>query len=130
MEHIEHIERLKFRAWDNYNQRMLKVKSIHFNDEGIAIVINPLEFISSKYVELMQYTGLKDKNGAEIYEGDIANISIDDGLIYVNEALATIEFDRGCFECKELDGVTYCLSEVQEIQVIGNVFENPELLDN
>lgn len=141
---------IKFRAFDTEEKKMLNNVNPIFSETGeLDFLILEHGFygydmcemeVKSLYssmlhddlfipVKLMQYTGLKDKNDVEIYEGDIAKISIDDGLIYLNETLATIEFDRGCFECKELEGLTYCLSEVQEIQVIGNVCENSELLN-
>lgn len=69
-----------------------------------------------------QYTGLKDKNGMEIYEGD----KIFDEH---REYWGYVEFDEGCFHAV-LENVCYKLFEVQdEIQVIGNIYEDEELVD-
>ena len=65
---------IKFRAWDRVLKTMCDVQTIRFNDMTISFISNgcsqPNRILDS--VELMQYTGLKDKNGKnEIYEGDI-----------------------------------------------------------
>ena len=74
-----------------------------------------------------QYTGLKDKNGVEIYEGDIV---ID---CFYNEKITQITFDIGCFWLdsnhlgQDLERELYD-SSPETIEIIGNIFENPELL--
>ena len=64
------------------------------------------------YEDLMQFTGLKDKNGKEIYEGDIVRQDYDN-------ALCEVKFISGCFSPFKHDG---------QFVVIGNIYENPELL--
>ena len=77
------------------------------------------------YGTIQQYTGLKDKNGKEIYEGDVIKYN------FYGEEYITLNviFSAGCFE---VDGAWYsnCLSELvsSEIEIIGNIYENTELL--
>lgn len=110
---------IKFRAWIKDKKKMVYGKdatsSAHFTD-------------SFKYrkneVELMQYTGLKDKNGKEIYEGDV---------IKAESRLWQADFKDGCFVGVDFKNVAW--DELVNIgygetEVIGNIYENPELLNN
>ena len=73
---------------------------------------------------LMQYTGLKDKNGKEIYEGDVVKSDW-----YNDEQRITgarVIFTSGCFTCI---GLKHKLYLYPELEVIGNIYENPELIN-
>jgi len=97
---------IKFRAWDG--DYMYYQPSLHIID-GVLI--------KERY-ELMQYTGLHDGQGIEIYEGDI--------LSYDEECRYEVEWDHHRWNFKGCLGDN--LEEPEEYEVIGNIYENPELL--
>ena len=99
---------IKFRAWDK-KDGMFNVITISFDDD---LVEHPNGMMYEN-CKLMQYTGLKDKNNKEIYEGDIVK--------WYN-GIEEVFFGDGKFQA----GV-YLLDE-KEFEVIGNIYENPELL--
>ena len=112
---------IKFRAWDVVYKKMI------FSD--VMIEINgKLKFTSNVWTnnhndysfKLMQFTGLHDKNGKEIYEGDIF---IQDRYVMVMQ----YKQDEARFQLDNNDHVTS--SYFQELEVIGNIYENPELLE-
>lgn len=127
---------LKFRAWDKANKEMLKIDVIDFFLEEIRVLENDGSCFSMKFadVEIMQSTGLKDKNGKEIIEGDIvvgkfyfAGVGyFDTGEREVIVRNKPVLWEDGKFLCSGFD-----LSEMNEcIKVIGNIYENKELLEN
>ena len=105
---------IKFRAYDTETKEM----SYDFLDNAWLKVA-----IHSPYVELMQYTGLKDRNGREIYEGDIVQHREENGTIeYHSEtAMFVVEFDTWITDFDHINGC--------DLEVIGNVYANPELLE-
>ncbi len=114
---------IKFRAWDIENKKMYnvmrlqidktKVKSVSLNNQFDSKVLSYGKF------ELMQFTGLKDKNGKEIYEGDILQNLFEVGGIRVKRLVEWKEKDA-CFNIT--------IDTTESYEVIGNKFENPELL--
>ena len=105
------MRKIKFRAWDKINKMWLK----RFN-------VNLLNIGDLSNVEIMQYTGLKDIAGDEIYEGDIVK-DVSDGI------LGYIEYSDGGFVVI-YDDIAEKLNtdESAYLEVVGNIFENPELL--
>jgi uncharacterized phage protein (TIGR01671 family) len=123
---------IKFRAWDNYSNQMLsgdkEVNALWFPNLPMNLAF---EYTQRNMYILMQYTGLKDKNGKEIYENDIVQymqficeVVFENGVIGKDDG---IEHKTPGFMLKFDDGSGYTgLSK--EVKVLGNRFENPELL--
>src|SRR5690625_4837204 len=133
------VREIKFRAWEedvefmNYSVCITTTenKSYYEVSEGFGLIeVNP--------EHVMQYTGLKDKNGTEIYEGDIVTSEL-----YKAEGVAFECFfdEKECmfklrpFMFKNNDrkignkDLTLQMSSVKDKEVIGNIYENPELLE-
>lgn len=125
----------KFRAWHNQLSRMMLIKSMWFQDgrlEEIELndaVMNDYITVSPDEIELMQSTGLKDKNGKEIFEGDIVDYKGRKAVIKWHGSYASFiyrfvdELDKRSAEWYQLY-LAYLKCEV-----IGNIYENPELLE-
>jgi uncharacterized phage protein (TIGR01671 family) len=141
---------IKFRAWIKKESRMAEVQNLSQNGKSIVVDDSDMDgaynrhFGKEKY-ELMQYTGLKDKNGKEIYEGDIIAGYKGDfvhnvigvvkycGLSFVFEG--TTEENR--YEISGGKGNNYwrytvtnsSVKELPEIEIIGNIYEHPHLIN-
>ena len=124
---------IKFRIWDIENKEMLKVQELDFESTfyGGRIAIRPdqyNDYFDTEDMILMQYTGIDDKNGKEIYEGDIVVDKEDEvmGEITWNEEEASFYFsilyENGTYEEEKLNDWASVL------EVIGNIYDNPELL--
>jgi uncharacterized phage protein (TIGR01671 family) len=117
---------IKFRAWHETNKKM-----VYFNPKkafkDVYIGGHLLRLMKDKSKFLMQFTGLKDKNGIEIYECDILFSGLDAEIVVEWSA------EGACWSCKDAqNGEKYgLLSEIVEhYSVVGNIYENPELLKN
>lgn len=129
---------IKFRAWYKAGNRN-KGKMIYEGNLNFVTYDQRTEMFRMAYIngyELMQYTGLKDKNGKEIYEGDIVNLAMWNGEAY-NWDTGVIKWHgpSSAFKWFYLledasDGSNYWLSQADRKgrEVIGNIYENPELL--
>ena len=106
---------IKFRAWDRKNVRM------EYSGSRPSFGFwKWVDYDSS--TPLMQYTGLKDKNGAEIFEGDIVRVGD-------KHQVTSVTFENGCYYT--IVGTSkYRLGGWKEhAEVIGNIYSNPELLE-
>lgn len=127
----------RFRAWHNELGRMMSIKNMWFQDSRIEelelndAVMNDHITAYPDEIELMQSTGIKDKNGKEIFEGDIVrqvrtqptteNKTITGGVTMLEGAWVIMN------DCEQL--ASYLWSETDENEVLGNIYETPELLE-
>lgn len=121
---------IKFRAWDKENQKMMKVSSLHLENKEISVKENGT-FHLFRMKDLMQYTGVKDKNGTEIYEGDIVKILKSEGYGEYYEQVKYTGKIECCVSEFRVQPLNLRLSDesIVEIEVVGNVCEHPELLE-
>ncbi len=119
---------IKFRAWYKQSKRMRHTGwsddlelGIDLNEDGM----------------LMQYTGVKDSNGIEIYDGDILELKAFDSYMLNDEenieldANRIVGFKEGSFTLEEINGTAWCnicMAELSLAKVIGNIYQNKELL--
>ena len=117
----------KFRAWFKQGSKMVNVATIDFLEKELKSHANVM--YSFDEIELMQSTGLIDKNGEEIFEGDVL-LTYDDELakVFWNDDLAGWFVDF-LYEIAELSEVADIQSSRSICKIIGNIYENPELLE-
>lgn len=127
---------IKFRAYSSHNHKMYPVSNIEWDIDGRIWVTaddgkNGIELIDEE-AHLMQYTGLHDKNGREIYEGDI--IITHPKEKYEIPKIGVVQYGdcQPMFQYKSGDGEEYSIwnnNFYRTYEVIGNIFENPGLLE-
>jgi YopX protein len=108
---------IKFRAWDR--EKMIYDVSLYPNGEAFWNTKGKL--ITESTDQVMQFTGLLDKNGKEIYEGDIISRS--------NTLFGEVFWDNenSMYRFRDKTGA-WTLSSYKKYEAIGNIYENPELL--
>jgi len=135
---------IKYRVWDKTRKKMSPVATIHFRDDGSAltIMIDPapkgphIDLVEGENAVLMQFTGLLDKNGCEIYEGDILfshalDISRTNDDYAIVDAGVSLPAGSLLFAHIKTDPqkVPVAFSDTGSVEVIGNVYENQDLLE-
>ena len=142
---------LKFRAYIKSIQKIVNVTEIDFNNKMLTLNIATNKVypetsywwketeLAFSQVIIMQSTGLKDKNGKEIFEGDILNCGYiftgssfeeqddyieDIGVVKIVNCGAVVKI------YEEIENLIDVLNTCEDIEVIGNIYENKELLEN
>lgn len=118
---------IKFRAWDTQAEEMLY--GVEHTYDGYKV---PMPSFGSlldcpDFYIVMQYTGLKDKTGKEIYEGDIVHFKTLRSKEYIGEVKS--HEDAASFFVVVKEHYMECLDAVYDLEVLGNIYENKELLD-
>lgn len=117
-------QEIKFRAWNKKDKVMVDVAAMNFGPSGLWSLIedaDDAELQLADSYELMQYTGLHDKNGREVYEGDIVK----------NEygKVMEVQYDPRSAAFGVGDYYFGTIGSGKTLEVIGNIFDNPELLE-
>ena len=122
----------KFRAWHKELGRMMLIEIMYFfffdNElEELELndpVMNDHISVYPNEIVLMQSTGLKDKNGKEIFEGDVVSIDTDEfDLLFV-------KYESGIYWLMDDEECVEHLSDYYKyVSIVGNIYENPELLE-
>ena len=122
---------IKFRAWDVLNKKMLSWGEV-FDLPAWEIFPGTPE---QRAFEVMQYTGVNDKNGKEIYEGDIVSVKYIYDKRTTDRAQVVWREDKAGFGLKSLKGLTneeyelYKITAEHNLEVMGNIYENKELIN-
>ena len=118
---------IKFRAWQKHHKKMIEVGAIQFPDPAVpdrpsfVVKRDSLETWTLDEVELMQFAGVKDRNGKDIYEGDI--LGLDDPT---DQSRAFVVFHNGAFRQQLVRLPIF--GDDWDWLVIGNIYENPGLV--
>ena len=121
---------IKFRAWVKEKKAIFEVILINYVTKKVTYLLERVGHLLSirdaKFndVELMQYTGLKDKNGKEIYEGDIVTLHNSRYKVIFNMEQARFVLRDDKFEME----IPFTNNNCKRMEVVGNIYENPELI--
>ena len=123
----------KYRAWLKADKEMISVEEIAFDTKWVRSFYKlTSRWFKLEEVELMQSTGLCDKEGTEVFEGDIVRQVRTQPTTENKTITGVVTMLEGAWvimnDCEQL--ASYLWSETDENEVLGNIYENQELLEN
>lgn len=130
--------RYKFRAWDKEEQKMMQVTLMDFSEwwvecwylkNGMETITKERNSFNNEETDrhiLMQFTGLKDKNDKELYENDIVSFN---GIGSYKIVYDGYKYKAKDFYRSSNDNPTDIYEEANLVEVIGNIYEHPKLLE-
>lgn len=125
--------RTTFRFWNSFKKSWVHPSNLAIWDECIHDVWDNVPDVNdyalgecNEYIEVQQYTGLKDKNGKEIYEGDIVALALEH---WHNGERRCIQRIPNIEEFLDWNDDVSIKVFFEDFEIIGNIFQNPELLD-
>lgn len=126
--------RPKFRAWDSAKKEMFK-DTFAITESGQVVVVEqenvmcPPDYVFVDHLVIMQSTGIKDKNGQEIFEGDILkNNKYTTSSVFYEKGAYCVKFRRTPNTTVTMNVISFI--EKYKTKIVGNIYENQELLEN
>lgn len=128
----------KFRAWLKNDKEMIDVDEIHWYDGQVDFIGDAITFMrKANEIELMQSTGLFDKNGKEIFEGDVVKTTrffgradeIGGFYEYEKDYAGVVKMLERAWVIDTGSDAVFLWSDIDENLVVGNIYENKELLE-